>query len=1109
VAFEHPDAHSEGVLVDRGTAPIEDVYSVLFVDIDDATELWDRYPDAMQLAVREQRDLVSHVVADRAGRVVAVFGDGVCAVFMDAVGAVHAAIDVQRALKARNFTGVGQLSARVGVATGRCRFGPDEIYGRPVTIATGLQMAAHGGQVLICDDTARRCRQGLEAGAELTDLGRHQVPGVREELGVQALSIGDSAPPSRFLRESPLLYVDLPHETTPLIGRDRLVLDAMSAVRDERLVTLWGPGGVGKSRVAQRVARRVRRPFHDGVLHVDLSALRHAADVADVVLAAFPGLAEANESSLTALLRMLTPMRLLVVLENCEHVLDAVRTLVMPLLAHCPWVHVLTTSRQALGLPDERRIPLPPLDVPAPDTPLDELGRNAAVVLFVAYARRVNPEFALTSDNAPLVGELCRRTGGLPLALELAAARLDVDPLEVLAHPEPASAVVGGDLEAGADARTATVAGSLWWSYGLLTDDDQALFSALGVFAGAFTRDAATAVFGASRGRPTEEAIDRLVRCALVDRDPSDERRLRLLEPVREFARARLSKEAHAGLRQRRADVMLRRAEELGPRVRGADEASACAELRAEFFDHRQAMAWFLDEGEVEKAARLVVALFQFCHFQLLGEVYEWAAQIAQLLDDEAELAGEVCGAAALGAWFAGDAERAISLGERALGAGIRSPGRSQFWALLALVDAHAYVGTMRAGARHFRDLVEAGRRSDDLFWQINSIGYEAVGLSLFGREIEARARADEAVGLASRLGNPDCMHWALYSLGRAIRTSEPEAASEAFAQAMAATRLTGSNWNRSLDLIEWVELRRRLGDLAGATYGALELLTLLVGSGNRSQLSQTFREAACLLTVAGEIELAVTIFLARSRLPAMPAGIDQSAADDEVLASLEAAARNAAPRIKVRAQSIADHDLIVMCRSGLEAIARDARHLEPSVAVRRYADDVILYTDLVESTQLNVSVGDERFLHLLREHNAIVRRRLAAFGGVEFTYTGDGVGSHFASVDEALGFALGLQAAFDDANRIHPDTPLMVRIGLCCGDALEDEGNLFGQAVVRAVRICATAGPGQVLVDQDVASIAGPSVAWCAPMGSFPLKGFGTSVPLYEARLPSTVAAA
>jgi class 3 adenylate cyclase len=160
----------------------------------------------------------------------------------------------------------------------------------------------------------------------------------------------------------------------------------------------------------------------------------------------------------------------------------------------------------------------------------------------------------------------------------------------------------------------------------------------------------------------------------------------------------------------------------------------------------------------------------------------------------------------------------------------------------------------------------------------------------------------------------------------------------------------------------------------------------------------------------------------------------------------------------------------------------------------------VVLYTDIVGSTELNVRAGDDMYLELLREHNKIVRQRLAAFGGIEFTFTGDGVGASFASTDRALAFALGLQADFDEANDAHPEFPLQVRIGLARGDALENEGNLFGQTVVRAVRVCAAAGAGEVLVDEDVPGVVDPSVARFTTAGRVHLKGFG-GAELYRAR--------
>jgi class 3 adenylate cyclase len=369
----------------------------------------------------------------------------------------------------------------------------------------------------------------------------------------------------------------------------------------------------------------------------------------------------------------------------------------------------------------------------------------------------------------------------------------------------------------------------------------------------------------------------------------------------------------------------------------------------------------------------------------------------------------------------------------------------------------------------------------------------------MFGRPDQARLRADRAVSLARQLNNPDGTHLALHVLGRALAVDDAAAACEAFEAGAAAARRVGSRFNVGQDLLEAARLRHELGDLKGAGHALLEVLNLLVPAGNRSELSYCFLQAARLLADERQPELAFTLFHARAGMPEMPAPW-RHAADRDLEELLANAVGTAATRLSVRAQSIPEHDLVVMCRSGLEDIVHADWARAARASARRLPDVVVAYTDLVASTELNVKVGDRRYLDLLHEHNQIIRQRLELFGGVEFAHTGDGIAAMFDALSNAVQFAVGLQPALDDANESHPTVQLLIRVGLARGEAISEGGNLFGQTVTRAARICAAAGAGQVLASEDVTAGADQALVWFRPVGTYPLKGFGISVPLFEA---------
>jgi class 3 adenylate cyclase/tetratricopeptide (TPR) repeat protein len=640
------------------------------------------------------------------------------------------------------------------------------------------------------------------------------------------------------------------------------------------------------------------------------------------------------------------------------------------------------------------------------------------------------------------------------------------------------------------------------WAFDHLSSTEQSLFLSLSTFAGPFTREMALDLVDAPRGIDEATAFDRLVRSSMVARESAGSARFRLFEPAREFARSRLDPARLDALRNRHAALMLTRARSFGPLIRTDQEARAIEVLRADFADHRQAFSWLLSRGRLDEAAELTVALFQFCHFQLLAEAYEWPKQLNQSVTKDSPLFVDIGGAAALGAWFEGDPEKSIRLAEDVIRSAPASRRGSLFWAQIALVDSFGYTGRLDDAAEHFLNFIAATAQSGEPFWQILGLGYQAISFLLFGRTDEAMIRAERAAALARQLNNPDCSHWALHCLGRVLAETDPEAASQAFEEAIDATRRVGSRFNLSLDLVEWAGLRRQLGDPRSAAQALLELLDLLVGAGNRSQLAQAFFESARLLMDESVVELAFVLVEGRLGLPEMPKGMRAAAVDEAFVTKVRSAVGDQRARLSVRARGLTEQDLVILCRSGLEDIARGRMPSEGG-KTRRLQDVAIVYTDLVASTELNVRVGDAQFVDLLREHNAIVRRRLRHFGGREFTFTGDGVGAMFSDVEEALLFAIGLQTDLDDANSAHPTYPLRVRVGLARGEALENEGNLFGQTVVRAVRICAAAAAGQVLAGEDVTITADPAVATFTPVGPVPLKGFGTSVLLYQASTP------
>jgi predicted ATPase/class 3 adenylate cyclase len=891
------------------------VLTLMFTDIENSTWLWEKHPDDMEPAVLAHHGLISSIVDAAGGSVLRFMGDGALAIFLDAGAALGAAVDIQRTFTDRTWSGVGELRLRIGLNTGRCRFDHGELFGRPPNLAARLESAAHGGQILVSDATAQACRGRLRPGEQLFDLGRYHMRGFEEPAIVHSV-VADGLP-SVFppLRTPYLGFDELPTDQSTLHGRDAVIAQVVHLLLAHQLVTLWGPGGVGKTRVALRVAGRVRRPYEHGVRLVDLGVAGEPALVPRAVVAAIRAQPKAGEAERDTVLRVLRHARLLLVLDHCDPVVEGVRDLLSELSDSGSGTHVLATSRETLEVAGECVVEIPTLAVPDEgESAVDRVSAADSVRLFVDRARTHDSHFAIDVHTAGTVARLCRALDGLPLGLELAAARLGVEPLAELVDDLPR--ILDPRERAGRNVEPIqNDAPRLPASLARLTAGERDLFARLTVFSGPFPRELALRM----STEPTRafRDFDRLVRTSMVVRDVGTPDRFRLLAIGRELARSVLDETDWEECRSRHARLMLERAETVGTLLRSRDERLATETLKADFPDHRAAFGHFVERGAVDDAARLVVALFQFAQFQPRPEVYGWAEWVAERIDDHRPHATEIVGAAALGAWFAGDIHRAISRGSRAIDIAAHSGGPT-IWARTALVDALGYANRLGEGEAHFLALVRELRDSPEEFWQINGLGYEAIGLALFGRARDAEARAERALALARRFGNPDCTQWALYSLGRVLALSDPRAAATAFEHAMDAAREVESRFTIGLALVEWVGLQRQLGNARNAIAGTLDLLDMLAVSGNRSQLSQVLREAGLVLADAGEDEVAALVLLARQGLPEMPRPPHEVPEDETCLAELRRALGDRWMRVSIRAKATAEHDLISLCRAQL-----------------------------------------------------------------------------------------------------------------------------------------------------------------------------------------------
>jgi non-specific serine/threonine protein kinase len=423
------------------------------------------------------------------------------------------------------------------------------------------------------------------------------------------------APP---LLASPTRRHNLPSLPTALIGREREQDKVLALLATHRLVTLIGPGGVGKTRLALAVAEAVRDAYPGGVWLVELAMLTEPNLVAGAVAQVLGVREEPRRPLLETLVYALQHRQLLLVLDNCEHLLAGCAELTSALLQAAPGIRVLATSRQVLHAPNEYRLTISPLGLPAASAKIElEVAPAPAVALFVARAHAVEPTFALTTDNAATVAAICARVDGLPLAIELAAARIrSRTPVELLEDlGSRLQTLVGG--RRGLAARQQTVRGLFDWSYTLLSPGEQALFARLSVFAGGWTLEAAQTICPIEDDLPmaVAEGLASLVEKSLVQQDEATGR-YAMLETVREYARYAL--ERHAGerdaaaVRKQHAAYFLALAEEAEPHLTGPDQGARLVRLEADHDNLRAAMCAARESGAGELWLRLAGALWRF-----------------------------------------------------------------------------------------------------------------------------------------------------------------------------------------------------------------------------------------------------------------------------------------------------------------------------------------------------------------------------------------------------------------------------------------------------------------------------------------------------------------
>lgn len=779
----------------------------------------------MDAAVKRHDALMRAAIEQHHGYVFKTMGDAFCVAFGRVSDAANAAIDAQRMLAAENFSAVGGLCVRVGLHAGEASERNGDYYGPAVNRVARLLAIGHGSQILVSGVTRDLARNDLPSGVSLVDLGAHRLKDLAESEQVWQLNIPGLRTEFPPLKSLDALPNNLPMHVTSLRGRDRDLEELKTHLAQHRLLTLVGAGGIGKTRVALQAGADLLDQYSDGVWFADFAPISDpelaASDVAKVL-----GVNQSTDRTVdSSVVQWLRRKQLLLILDNCEHLLEAVAKLADAILHTCPGVRILATSRQPIGLAGEIVYKLPSLAVPekAAGLKAGEVADFGAIALFVDRAKAADLRFVLTDDNAPIVADICRRLDGIALAIELAAARVKVLSIPNLAQRlnERFKLLTSGSRTA--LPRQKTLGALIDWSYDLLTPQEQTLFNRVGIFSGGFSLDAATAVCS---GNSVDEfdLLDLMAsltdKSLMVAETAGESERYRLLESTRAYALERLAALGEREQLARRHAEYFRDLASHAQETFGTMSATAwAASLEPEVDNFRAALEWTLKEGQD-------VAL---------------GGAIAGLLENlwmEGGLEAE-------GRYWIGAALKRIDEAEQ-------RPIVARLWLALASM---ALGKPKLDAANRARRLYEGTDETLGLANALNAIGY---ALMQMGKSAEASDANMRALALFrerdDRRGTARCLNWQATIIQS---RGEIAAARELYAQAIEAYKTLGDETRIATVLGNLAELDFEVGEPVSALAHANEALHTFARSKNVTMLATYQNNIAAYTIAVGDLDRA------------------------------------------------------------------------------------------------------------------------------------------------------------------------------------------------------------------------------------------------------------
>ena len=846
----------------------------LFTDIEGSTKLWEASPQEMKVALARHDALMREAIDGSGGFVFKTIGDAFCASFATVSEAVEAALVAQLALVAEPWPEATPVKVRMALHTGAAEIRDGDYFGPPVNRVARLLAIGHGGQTLLSQTTYDLVRDHPPAGSEPRSMGEHRLKDLSRPESVYQLNhpgLPSEFPQLRSL-DNPALRHNLPPQLTSFIGREREIEDVKGLLAKSRLLTLSGSGGSGKTRLALQVAADLIEEYGQGVWLVELAQVSEPGLVPQTI-ASVLGLKEEPGKSLSqTLIEHLRNKRLLLVLDNCEHLLDACSNLVDSMIRQCAGVQVLATSREALGISGEQTYRVPSLAIPdlrQTQSP-ESLSLYAAVRLFIDRALLVKTDFRVTNRNAPALASICHRLDGIPLAIELAAARVRSLSVEEVDErlDERFRLLTGGSRTA--MPRQQTLRALIDWSYDLLNERERILLGRLSVFCGGWRTEDAEKVC-AGEGISDWEVLDLMTSLAdkslIVFEEVKGAGRHHLLETVRQYARDRLLESGESqAVHSRHRNHFLKFAVDAEPELKGTNQGQWFSVLDDEHENLRAALVWSIDEVEETQLLRLCAALWWYWFMRgLLSEGRAWCERALEAVgaSEPTALRADVLAAAGILATYRGDFAAASLQLEECLA--IRketgdAPG------VAACLGSIAHVAGKRGESAIARGLYEQSlavrREIGDRRGTAGSLGNLGIMALAEGDHAAAQRYMEECLAIMRDLGDQWGISTALNNLGTLYRDlGDASAALACYEESLAIEREIGDRHGISVSLSNLGVLTASLGRPAAARTYLEESLGIKQVIGDLRSLSYSLEAFASLAVAEGDVRKAPALW--------------------------------------------------------------------------------------------------------------------------------------------------------------------------------------------------------------------------------------------------------